>query len=318
AIRRPRPLCIRDSVLDLDAYSVDAYLGAANSYVKLNRNDDAIDLLQTGYNYTGSGSIWSRLIYLKKTPHLNLADSYLASGRYSEAAEEYRTVLGIDYYCLEAYSGLADAYAGLGKYSWAEETLTDGYNATGNKELLDRALRLRLNYAPLSPQKTSYEPLNSLIQQILSQITSSNMSTYQKVMACYDYLVDNCKYGDPSSSYFTPGDEANERLYAEKSAYAILKGKVGICINYSAAFVAMTRALGLKAYLRTGQTTAYLGGYTAHIWCEIELNGTMYIFDPQLDDELINRGDNYEYTRFCKTYDQMTYHYIPEGYHYMF
>ncbi|MDE6725369.1 MAG: hypothetical protein K2J79_07165, partial [Ruminiclostridium sp.] len=70
--------------------------------------------------------------------------------------------------------------------------------------------------------------------------------------------------------------------------------------------------------LRTGQTAAYLGGYTAHIWCEIELNGTMYIFDPQLDDELINRGDNYEYTRFCKTYDQMTYHYIPEGYHYMF
>lgn len=306
------------NVLDLDAYSVDAYLGAANSYVKLDKNDDAINLLQTGYNYTQNINIWSRLVYLKKIPHLNLADSYLASGRYSEAAEEYRTVLGIDYYCQEAYSGLADAYAGLGKYSWAEETLTDGYNATGNKDFLDKALRLRLNYAPLSPQKTSYEPLNSLVQQILSQITSGNMSTYQKVMACYDYLVDNCKYGEASSSYFNPGDEANERLYAEKSAYAILKGKAGICINYSAAFAAMTRALGLKAYLRTGQTTAYLGGYTAHVWCEIELNGTLYIFDPQLDDEMLSRGDIYEYARFCRTYDQMTYHYIPEGYHYMF
>ena len=307
-----------NNVIELDPYSVDAYLGAANSYVKLGRNDDAIDLLQTGYNYTGSGSIWSRLVYLKKTPHLNLADSYLANGKYSEAAEEYKIVLSIDYYCTEAYSGLADAYAGMGQYSWAEQTLTDGYNATGNREFLDRALRYKLNSVSLSPQQSSYAPLNSLVQQVLSQITSSNMSTYQKVMACYDYLVNNCRYGDAPSSYFNPGDEANERLYAEKSAYAILHGKVGICINYSAAFVAMTRAIGLKSYLRTGQTTAYAGGYTAHVWCEIELGGTMYIFDPELDDEMMTRGDTYEYTRFCRTYDQMTYHYVPEGYHYMY
>ncbi|MBD5081062.1 MAG: tetratricopeptide repeat protein [Ruminococcaceae bacterium] len=307
-----------NNVIELDSYSVDAYLGAANSYVKLGRDSDAINLLQTGYNYTGNGSIWSRLVYLKKTPHLNLANSYLANGKYSEAAEEYRIVLDIDYYCTEAYSGLADAYAGMGNYSRAEQTLTDGYYATGNKEFLDRALRYKLNSASLSPQQSSYAPLNSLVQQVLSQITSSNMSTYQKVMACYDYLVNNCKYGDAPSSYYNAGDEANEKLYAEKSAYAILHGKVGICINYSAAFVALTRAIGLKSYLRTGQTTAYAGGYTAHVWCEIELGGTMYIFDPQLDDEMMTRGDIYEYTRFCTTYDKMSYHYIPEGYHYMY
>ncbi len=305
-------------VLELDPYYADAYLGAANAYVRLNRNDDAIDILQTGYNYTWNNTILSRLIQLRKEPHLNLANKYLSSRNYSDAAEEFRTVLGIDYYCTEAYIGLAEAYVGLGRMSWADETLSEGYDATGSKEIEVKMFEVRLNYVSLSSQKTSYEPLNSLVQQILSQITTSRMSTYQKVMACYDYLVDNCRYGQASDSYFNAGDTSNERLYAEKSAYAVLHGKVGICLNYSAAFAAMTRALGLKTQLRTGQTTAYGGGYTSHTWCEITLNGVVYVFDPQVDDNILTRGDAVEYSRFCRPYSEVSVHYIPEAYIYMF
>ena len=306
-----------NSILDIVPYNVDAYLGAANAYIRLGRNDDAIDILQTGYNYTGNNTILSKLISLRKDPHLNLANRYLSNRDYANAAEEFRAVLKIDYYCIEAYLGLADAYVGLGRMLWADETLEDGYAATGSKEIEFKMYEIRFNNVSLSPQTSSYEPLNSMVKQILSQITTGGMSTYQKVKACYDYLIDNGRYGHASDSYFDSGDMANERRFAEKSAYAFLKDGVGNCLNYNAAFTAMTRAIGLKTILRTGETPAIEGGYTSHTWCEIQLNGTIYVFDPQLEDNYA-RGAPTPYIFFCKTYDQVRYTHYAEGYYSMF
>ena len=51
-----------------------------------------------------------------------------------------------------------------------------------------------LNAAKLSPMKTNDAALDAEVERILNQITTSGMSTYEKVKACYDYLIDNTVY----------------------------------------------------------------------------------------------------------------------------
>ena len=127
------------------------------------------------------------------------------------------------------------------------------------------------------------------------------MTTYEKVRACYDYLVDTCHYGDNVLRLDFP--EAN----GTARAYGMLVGHVGACDDYSSAFAALTRAIGLNCYTVYGQTARADGGYTGHIWCVMNIDGVEYVFDPQIDD---NIGADIYY-RFCVTYDETPDSYYP-------
>ena len=120
------------------------------------------------------------------------------------------------------------------------------------------------------------------------------MSTYEKVKTCYDYLVNTCSYGDNVTRLQFPEDNGTAR------AYGMLTGHVGACDDYSCAFAALTRAIGLNCYTVYGLTARASGGMTGHIWCVIAIDGVEYVFDPQIDD---NIGANVYY-RFCMTYDE--------------
>ena len=151
-----------------------------------------------------------------------------------------------------------------------------------------------LNNAALYPTSTGADYCDEIVWQTLNQITSDNMSTYDKVRACYDYLVYNCSYGDNVLRLDFPEDNGTAR------AYGMLVGHVGACDDYSCAFAALTRAIGLNCYTVYGQTARADGGYTGHIWCVIAVDGVEYVFDPQIDD---NIGADVYY-RFCVTYDE--------------
>lgn len=166
-----------------------------------------------------------------------------------------------------------------------------------------------LNSASLNPSKSGYEPLDAFLASLLSQLYNDSASTYEKVKVCYDYLIQNCNYGmnerifDYIEDYFFGG-------YAEEvSAYGILLGHVGVCDDYSAAFTVMTRQIGLDCRVVGGQTSKAGGGYTGHAWCVITINGTEYIFDPQVEDN-IAKGGAVQYYRFCKRYDEVPDKYI--------
>jgi len=151
-----------------------------------------------------------------------------------------------------------------------------------------------LNNAELYPTWTGADYCDEIVQETLAQITNDNMSTYDKVLACYNYLVDTCSYGDNVLRLNFP--EAN----VTARAYGMLVGHVGACDDYSCAFAALTRAIGLNCYTVYGQTARANGGYTGHIWCVIAIDGVEYVFDPQIDD---NIGADIYY-RFCVTYDE--------------
>ena len=68
----------------------------------------------------------------------------------------------------------------------------------------------------------------------------------------------------------------------------------------------MTRAIGLDCYYVQGKTNNVSGGYSGHVWNNMLINGVLYTFDVQVEDNITDRnGGVNTYTRFCKTDAQM-------------
>ena len=159
-----------------------------------------------------------------------------------------------------------------------------------------------LNSAPLSPMKTNDETLDAMVEQILSKIITDEMSTYDKVKACYDYLKKNTVYQTKDEAteirggvYTSWVDYKNVILATE----VFSTGK-GVCDHYAAAFHVLTRRIGLESYICVGKHLSQKGGMGGHVWNIITLDGTDYIFDAQIDD--LGSGG---YNRFFKTFAQM-------------
>ncbi len=167
------------------------------------------------------------------------------------------------------------------------------------------------NNASLTPVNTCYEPANQAIDSAINAITTKEMTSYQKIKACYDYLINSCSYGQNNEVYnrledFFFGDTGGVE------AYCMLAEHVGVCDDYSSAFVAMARKLGYNSYIATGLTHRAKGGYSPHAWAVIKIDEVEYVFDPQIEDNIAKDG-KITYCRFAKTYDQVKDKYIFEA-----
>ena len=163
--------------------------------------------------------------------------------------------------------------------------------------------REAFNQAALHPMKTNNAELDERVQTILSSITTPSMPTYDKVKAIYDYILSHVEYGrnslnqsDELNAYATPHDAV-----IVLSALDTLNEGVGVCDDYAALFLVMTRAVGLDCRFTTGSTTNTKGEKKDHAWNTIMVGGTAYLFDAQVEDKQSANG--VKYTFFCKTYD---------------
>lgn len=155
----------------------------------------------------------------------------------------------------------------------------------------------RLNAAPLNPRMTPFTELNNEINRILSQIITPGMSTYEKMKACYTYVATHCTYGSPSRKYYL--STAKQYREYELAITVFYEGK-GKCDCYSAAVSVLARAIGIDCYTHTGWLT-YMNDN--HDWAEANINGTYYIFDANVEDNVTGGyGEKY----FCKTYQELT------------
>lgn len=89
----------------------------------------------------------------------------------------------------------------------------------------------------------------------------------------------------------------------------------GICNSYNSAMIVFARAIGLEAYYFGGETHAANGGFIDHAWCEIKINGTFYVFDPNVDYSIYTSRGTIMYLYFCKTETEMKdkYKWYPEN-----
>ncbi len=160
-----------------------------------------------------------------------------------------------------------------------------------------------INRATLHPMTTGNDELDDRVRTILASITTPSMSTYDKVRAIYNYIIDHVEYGrnslnqsDELRAYETPQD-----AIIVLCALDTLKEGVGVCDDYAALFLVMTRAVGLDCWYSKGSTTNTKGETKAHVWNTITVGGQEYLFDAQVEDKQSANG--VKYTFFGKTYD---------------
>ena len=116
-----------------------------------------------------------------------------------------------------------------------------------------------------------------------------NTSFIEKYFADYDYVHD-------SFSYLGRRHVVQEGVdWSIEEAKLIFESGKGSCYHFAAAFRALARRLGYPAYtiLRS------LDGDPAnvHAWTDIVIDGTPYVFDPQLHQRYGNE-------RFMLSYEQ--------------
>ncbi len=170
-----------------------------------------------------------------------------------------------------------------------------------------------INSAELFPMKTNYQSLDARVEEILGQIISPEMDTYDKVKACYAYCVEDSVYYQHIKWYnvlYTIRDSYGyasiDDVWTIYGADLFLEAKHGVCNDYAAAFAVMCRALGLEAYCVFGQTNTVSGGLAGHAWVNIRIGGVFYHFDPQVEANITDRNDGViGYYRFCATDEEM-------------
>lgn len=158
-----------------------------------------------------------------------------------------------------------------------------------------------INSSSLKAVKTNDAEIDKRVEKILSEIIDDSMSTYEKTVAIYNWINNNNTYykfdpGTYRKSYVSQYD-----TWCAAQCYSVLFKGYGSCVNYGAAFVVMTRAIGLESYKVGGKVKGSGGGMSEHYWAVINIHGTLYNFDPQLGDQAAEQGWGSAYDYFCKT-----------------
>ena len=196
---------------------------------------------------------------------------------------------------------------------WAEDMLEleefecDAYPDVNRKMAVDR--NALINSVPLKPMKTNDAEIDAKVQEILSQITNDSMTTYQKTEAIWNWIITNTYYQvDPGKWRQSYTSKYDTRTVA--MSYSVLFRGYGSCANYAAAFVVMTRAIGLQSYLVGGKFVNRNGSKFDHYWANMKINGSLYTFDPQIEDNMWNKTGSVPKSFFCKTDDEVSTRYI--------
>lgn len=149
-----------------------------------------------------------------------------------------------------------------------------------------------LDFAECNIQYSGDAGLDSLVQELIQNAVTSEMSRSQQLRACYDYMIQNYDYGyNYNYNYGTGGKSV-------AWATAFLRDGYGACNNWSSAFMYVARALGYEADLYYGSTATSRGGSVEHYWPVIRIEGTEYIFDPQVEGDITRRTGVISYKRF--------------------
>lgn len=170
---------------------------------------------------------------------------------------------------------------------------------SAQKDIRYEGLRQLVDSIPLYPDATTgYPELDEVLNQVFAQIITPDMDTHDKLLVCYNYIMQITEYGyDDFMIWDMPGELSPVNAYGK--AYGLLTTGRGVCDDYSAAFAVMAWKIGVPMCIANGYTYSNGGGASAHAWCLLPVNGDSYVFDPQIDDAIATRqGSAPIYIRF--------------------
>lgn len=206
---------------------------------------------------------------------------------------------------LEMTTGIYEMYVSATGYTpYSEDVaITLGSTYFSIQVANSNKIRVLLDSADLHPYVTNYPELEKYLNDLFAVLFHDGMDTYDKVLACYDYIIDHMDYKQPK--HWISGKE-----YWPCAHQSFLEG-IGVCNCYSAMFTVMMRHIGLDCSIVTGYTTSIKGGYTTHDWTTVCIGGKYYVFDCQVEDAIADRTASKEvkYVRFCLAEPHAKYQY---------
>lgn len=150
--------------------------------------------------------------------------------------------------------------------------------------------------APLSPQwDAEGEPhpyLKQLAEETAAALMTPGMSEYDRAKAAFDYMIRNTSMAEPIGLelWRVHGGGEEPVSFVEQRALSPLRFRVGMCEDYAAALTLLLRAMGLRAQYVPGLTYSAEGNLVDHAWTMVEIDGTWYHLDCQLEDNISRRG----------------------------
>lgn len=196
---------------------------------------------------------------------------------------------------LKIESGIYELYVSAEGYvSYSEDIAISQNDTEISIQIADaNSVRKILSNAELHPYVTNYPELEAELDKLFDVLFEDGMDTYDKVLACYDYIIDHMEYKSPKHW-------VSAKAFWPCAHQSLLEG-IGTCNCYSALFTVMMRHIGLDCSIVTGYTSSVSGGFTSHDWTTICIKGNYYIFDCQVEDAIADRTASKEvkYVRFC-------------------
>jgi len=125
----------------------------------------------------------------------------------------------------------------------------------------------------------SVEKLYNFSIGILNQITTPDMSDFQKETSIHDYIVTHTKYsvtGNPDTL---------------ASAESVLIDGIGQCQGYSEAMSLLLGLSGITSRIVSGTAYGSDGIAVAHAWNQVLINSIWYHVDVTWDDPIPDTGD---------------------------
>lgn len=195
----------------------------------------------------------------------------------------------------------APVLADLGGFISADQK--DAQIGWTNDAMNQDQMRALVDAQELHPQLTGYAEMDSAIDDILAN-APAGADTYDKLQTIYTWIIQNVVYTHNGYGYvegatntydyfqrdFYTGNmtvtEGIQHFIPDKvinhAAYALFE-KRGACYDFGSLMAVAIRHVGINAYVHTGYWILESNGSTDnhHGWTEIELDGALYIIDPQ-------------------------------------
>lgn len=174
-----------------------------------------------------------------------------------------------------------------GKVVFTQEQLQAAAAATAATTAATTAVSTEITV----PTEVGNQALANAVSTILAQIITPGMTDDQKLLACYNYVIDTTTY---KRTYETPAGD-----FTGSYAMDIFTTHQGNCFRYASAFAYLAKGCGFDVKVVTGQIKAARGGVTPHGWAVITRGGVEYICDPDMADA----KPVYRSSMFMTTYD---------------
>ena len=163
----------------------------------------------------------------------------------------------------------------LGWLGWASNGQTAGTGLGLQIEAIQVKVAMTSSAAPGSTSQYYVDSISgdATLDSYLTKIYAAkgkSLKTLFNYVSSYKYIR---TYDTPSGSWSSWSITYAKEMYEDQG---------GNCYRYAALFCWLARGLGYNAKTVTGYVSSYSSGWAPHGWVEIVINGTTYVYDPDL------------------------------------